>query len=224
MSVSRTQSPSFDGVAGLYETAARVYSLGLIPASKHAELAHIRSGDRVLYLGVGSGEDALTAAHRGAAVTCLDLSAKMLAKLQKRLDEESLAAELIEGNSLEHQRAEHYDVVTANYFLNCFTREPMVAQLRHAASLVRPGGLLLIADVAPPSGSLLSRGANLAYLKPSMALFCALGLIPWHENYDYSQEFAAAGLSLRQQYDFRLLGLGPAVYRTLVAEKREPTA
>jgi hypothetical protein len=93
----------------------------------------------------------------------------------------------------------------------------MASQLEHAASLVRGAGRLLIADVAPPPTAGWRRWANLGYLKPSMALFWALGAIPWHENYDYETFLGEVGFRVDRRWDFRLLGAGPAVFRTLSA-------
>ncbi|MCA9259928.1 MAG: hypothetical protein KDA61_12040, partial [Planctomycetales bacterium] len=69
---------AYNLIAGVYEFGARIYSLGLIPQSKALQLPYLHSGDRVLYAGVGPGEDALAAAERGVRLTCLDRSAGML--------------------------------------------------------------------------------------------------------------------------------------------------
>lgn len=213
---------SYDFIAASYEFLARVYSGGKIPESKLAELPHLHQGDRVLYLGAGAGEDALEAARKGCSTTCIDISSEMLSVLDRRLSREHLSAELICGDSREHDRIAHYDVVVANYFLNGFVRDEMTEQFRHAVELLRPGGLLMIADVAPAEGGLLNRWVNLCYLKSSMLLFWALSLVPWHEEYDYRENLAAMNLDLLEVHDFRLLGWGPVVYRTLVSRKASP--
>lgn len=217
------RSAPFDGWSAVYEAGAWLYSGGAIPASKRVQVELLGPGDRVLYLGAGAGEDAAWAARRGADVTCIDLSARMLARLEQRLHRAGLSARLLCGDALEHAAPQSYDAVAANYFLNCFRRDAMRAQLRHALTLLRPEGRMLIADVAPPPAGRAARWINLAYLKPSMALFWALGAIPWHENYDYEAELHALGFRTERRWDFRLLGCGPAVFRTLAA-RRNPSA
>ena len=52
---------SYDAVALLYDELAELYSLGRIRRSKEVQLESIAKGDRVLYVGVGRGADALLA-------------------------------------------------------------------------------------------------------------------------------------------------------------------
>ncbi|MFH5803619.1 class I SAM-dependent methyltransferase [Alienimonas sp. DA493] len=181
-------------------------------------------GDRALYLGVGTGAEAAAACAQGAKVTAIDRSPRMLARLRRRLDRRGLEAELILGDALAHRRTGRYDLVAAHYFLNLFEPEPMRAALRHAASLLRPGGRLTIADLAPPRGGRLERLANFAYSKAAMAAFRSLRLVPWHPNYDYAAECRAVGLRPAGEIPFRWLGVGPAFFQTVVARTpgREP--
>ena len=58
-------------VASFYEELADLYSRGRIAASKRSQLVHLAPGDRVLYVGVGRGEDALEAARKGVRVTAV---------------------------------------------------------------------------------------------------------------------------------------------------------
>jgi SAM-dependent methyltransferase len=54
------------------------------------ELLEIRADDRVLDLATGTGEIAVRAARRGAAVTGIDIAEPMLAKARSRADEEGV--------------------------------------------------------------------------------------------------------------------------------------
>lgn len=210
---------NYDRAAWFYEASANVFSAGRIRASKRYQLNHIEAGEKVLFLGVGAGEDAVLAARKGAKVTCIDISRKMLDRLQRKLDEENLAAELVCESAFEYERFGHFDVCAANYFLNVFRKPDMKRMMNHAATLVRPGGKFLIADVALPQGNLFSRVFNLVYLKAAMASFCAIGLVPWHENYDYVSHFADAGLKHQHTQWFRFVKVGPIVYQSIVATK-----
>ena len=208
---------SYDRVAGTYEFASRVFSGGKIPASKAAQLPHLAAGDKVLYLGVGAGEDAVPAAAKGARVTCIDLSAGMIGRLRRKLDAAGLDAELVVGDAFAHDRPGHYDAACANYFLNVFKPDGMRAMLRHAASLVRPGGKVMIADVAPPRGSAPAKVFNRVYAKSAMVPFWLARLVPWHENYDYAAECRAAGLEVLEEIPFRFAKIGPVTFMTVIA-------
>ena len=208
---------SYDLAAAWYDRGAHLYSGGAIAASKAAQLDAIAAGDRVLYLGVGTGAEAAAACERGAVVTAVDTSAKMLDRLRER--PHGAGAELILGDALAHRRPNFYDAVAANYFLNLFPPDAMRAALRHAVALTKPGGRLLIADLAPPRGGVLNRAVNGLYSKAAMSAFRALRLCAWHPNYDYAAECRALGLTIEREAFWRPFGLGPELFTTVVARK-----
>jgi demethylmenaquinone methyltransferase/2-methoxy-6-polyprenyl-1,4-benzoquinol methylase len=212
-------SRNYDRAAWFYEKSAKFYSTNQIRASKKSQLKYLSPGTRVLYLGAGAGEDAVMAAEAGAEVTCIDISEGMLAQVQRRLASENLRAELLCRDAFEYQPTEKYDVVAANYFLNVFRRDPMRRMLQHTATFVRPGGYYLIADVALPQGNLAAKVFNLAYLKLAMASFWLLGLVPWHENYDYPAFFAESELKLEHVDYFRFAKRGPVLFQSIVARR-----
>lgn len=212
---------NYDRAAWFYETSARFYSTNQIRASKRYQTQFINDGDKIIYLGAGAGEDAIMAARKGAHVTCIDISQGMLDRVQRRFDAENLSVELICGDAYQHDRIGHYDICAANYFLNIFRREDMRRMLNFSATLVRPGGKYLIADVALPQGNLLSRAFNLFYLKLAMGSFWIMGLVPWHENYDYPAFFDAAGLKLDTVEYFRFAKQGPVLFQSIVATRRD---
>ena len=172
----------------------------------------------MLYLGVGA-EDAEMAARQTVQLTCLDISPGMLAQLERKLRSNNLEAELICGNALEHDRKGYYDTVVCNFFLNCFQEPDCIRMLAHAASLLKEDGKLLIADVAAPSGNALARSFSTAYIKTGMFFFWLQGMVSLHGIYDYRQYFKRSGLELVESTGFRLAGIGPLVYETIVARK-----
>lgn len=211
---------SYDRAAWFYEKSAKLYSTNQIRESKRYQLNHIGRGDRVLFLGAGSGEDAVMAARKGALVTCIDISQGMLNMVRKKLDMENLDADLVCVDAFEYAPTNKFDVVAANYFLNVFRRKEMARMLEHTASFVRNGGKYLIADVSLPEGSLISRSFNFLYLKLAMATCWTFGLVPWHENYDYPKFFGAAGLEFKNVALFRFAKKGPVLFQSIVATKR----
>ncbi|MBE7183716.1 MAG: class I SAM-dependent methyltransferase [Methylobacterium mesophilicum] len=212
------KSRNYDAVASFYELLANAYSFGLIRRAKMVEFKYLKPGQRVLYLGVGSGEEAVTAARKGLEVTAIDLSSAMIERLRGRLARKGLRAELIVGDALLHRPREPYDAVCGNYFFNVFGPGDMPRVLRHAVSLVRPGGRLMVADMAPPP-----RGARglltWAYLKFGLSFFWLLRLASQHPIYDFRAYGAREGLELEAVRDFGLRGLGMPLYRTVVMRR-----
>lgn len=212
---------NYDRAAWFYEKSAKFYSTNQIRASKRYQLNYIDSGDKVLYLGAGTGEDAVMAARKGARVTCIDISQGMLQRVQQRLASEGLTAELICQNAFDHQQIGYYDAVAANYFLNVFRHDEMVRMLTYTTKFVRPGGRYMIADVARSQGNLLAQVFNICYLKLGMVSFWALGLVPLHLNYDYCSLFADAGLELDEVEYFRFAKKGPVLFQSIIASRSE---
>lgn len=212
---------NYDRAAWFYETSAKIYSTNQIRSSKRYQLNHIQPGDRVLYLGAGTGEDAIMAARAGADVTCIDISQGMLDRVQHRFEAESLNVNLICANAFDYVCEAPFDVVAANYFLNVFRRHDMEKMLQQTARFVRPGGLYLIADVARSQGNLLAQAFNIVYLKTAMISFWLLGLVPLHENYDYVSRLASAGLQHQHTEFFRFAKVGPILFQSIVAQRIE---
>jgi demethylmenaquinone methyltransferase/2-methoxy-6-polyprenyl-1,4-benzoquinol methylase len=208
---------SYTSVASFYEAVANLYSCGQIAAAKRAQLREMRPGDRVLYAGVGAGEDAVDAARLGARLTCLDLSSAMLSRLEARLAGAGQSAEIVCSNAFQHHRPGYYDVVCANFFLNCLSEAAMHDMLAHLATLLRPGGKLLIADLALPQGRFFYRCLQRVYSRVANVIFWVIGLVPLHPIYDYRRHLATVGLKYADAQPFRLLGLGPIAYESLTA-------
>jgi demethylmenaquinone methyltransferase/2-methoxy-6-polyprenyl-1,4-benzoquinol methylase len=200
---------NYNRVAKVYEALGYIYAGRRIYDAKASQMDEIRPGDRVLYAGVGPGEDAVLGARRGARVTCVDVSAGMLRQAQSRFEHDSQCAEFLNCDVLDHDRQNHYDVVIVNFFLNVFAEDDMQRMLRHLATLTRFGGKVLISDFMPPEGNLVSRSAQRVYWGVTNLFYCLLSLSAWHPVYDYPAYFASAGLSLERVRRFRLLSKSP---------------
>ena len=150
---------SYEIVAPFYEELARMLSLGRIGAAKRSQLDAFAPGTRVLYAGVGSGEDAEQAVRFGLDVVALDLSPRMLARLRGRLGDRAGDVRFHCEDFLAH-RGGPYDALALNFFLNVFDAFEVERVLDHALALLGPsGGRIAIADFAPPRNA-LERAAN----------------------------------------------------------------
>jgi len=208
----------FDKVARFYEFLAALYSTGQIAASKAWQVHQLKAGQRVLYVGVGAGEDAVLAADRAVELTCVDLSKKMLARTERRLATAGHSATLLCDDIRNLHRYGQYDVVVANYFLNCFTPGDLRGTLRHLVHLLAPAGRLMIADVAPISENWLFRIIHRCHHAIAIRSFHALGLVPLHPIYDYEPLLREVGLGVVRRAGFRLAGVGPIAYQSLICQ------
>jgi ubiquinone/menaquinone biosynthesis C-methylase UbiE len=183
---------SYEIVAPFYEELARALSLGRIGAAKRSQLEAFAPGARVLYAGVGSGEDAEEAVHAGLEVTALDLSPRMLARLRERLGGRACDVCFHCEDFLAH-RGEAYDALTLNFFLNVFGPVEVERVLDHAVGLLEPaGGRVAIADFAPPRNG-VERALFELHYRPLLWASWGLGLAALHPIYDYRTLLAARG-------------------------------
>lgn len=172
-----------------------MYSLGRIRKAKLAHLVEVEPGDRVLYAGVGRGQEAVEAARRGARVTALDRAPAMLRRLERRLASEGMKADLVEADLFQCQLPRHgYDHVVAHFFLNVFSPEQMRVALSRLAGLVAAEGRLVIADFGP--------WARWAYYRPVSLAAWLLALAALHPIYDYRLELETLGFRLSRQDAF----------------------
>ncbi|MCC7415792.1 MAG: methyltransferase domain-containing protein [Acidobacteria bacterium] len=137
-----------DFVYKVYEYLAPVYDytigLGLHPGRLDAiSRMRIRSGDRVLEVGVGTGVN-LSLYPRDCAVTGVDLSSKMLEKARKRVIRKGLRnVRLAEMDAANLRFADHsFDLVYAPYVISVVP-DP-VAVTREMLRVCKPGGRIVI--------------------------------------------------------------------------------
>jgi len=211
---------NYNRIACVYETLGYIYSGRQIHDAKASQMTELRVQDRVLYVGVGPGEDALLAARLGARVSCIDLSTGMLRQAQSRMAREGLGAEFLHGDVLDHRRTGYYDVVVVNFFLNVFSEQEMQRMLCHLATLVQEGGKLLISDFMPPQGGGAARAAQAVYWGVTNLFYYLLRLSAWHGVYDYPLYFERAGLALTNVRRFRLLKNSPLGFWSVTATRQ----
>ena len=212
---------SYDHLAWFYDGLAHVGSLGQIYALKRAQIAEMESGSKALYVGVGSGDDAVLAAKSQARVTVLDLSPRMLDRASRQFNAAGVnhSIEVICADVLTHQRPGYYDVVVANFFLNVFGEVIMQRVLAHLVTLLKPGGKLIIGDYSIPRGSFPRRIIQRGYFYLSTFSFWLARGSTLHPIYDYPQYFCALNLRTLAITNFQVAVLFPASFATITAVK-----
>ena len=205
-----------DRIAPVYDLLARLWTGGGILRASTVIADHVRPGDRVLMAGVGGGRDAAVLARRGAHLTLVDLSARMLDRAATRVFEAAPDAqvELVQDDALNVDLPPH-DVVCAHYFLNLWDLEGATEALRALRRHLVQGGLVSIADFRPlpPDAGLLQR---VHYAVPAR-VFSALGLCAAHPVHDYGPLLAPLGLQPLRTRDVPVFGWGPRWHRAWIA-------
>jgi ubiquinone/menaquinone biosynthesis C-methylase UbiE len=139
----------FDAVVATYETWAEPLSARLAKAA--LKRTSVKSGDRVLDIGAGTGALALQAAALGARVTAIDISSAMVARLTQRLAPyPECKALVMDGQALTFEESTFdaaFSILSTTLFAD------WGVALDEAVRVVRPGGWIGIVHWASPQGS-----------------------------------------------------------------------
>lgn len=138
-----------------YDRGLRILTLGRLEKAYDRLASHVVEGQKVLDIGCGTGALALRAAQRGAWVRGIDVNAQMLEIAQHRAEEAGLAdtVEVREIGVVElaNEEPETYDVAMSGLCFSELTDDELAFTLKQVLRILRPGGLLLVADEVKPA-------------------------------------------------------------------------
>jgi demethylmenaquinone methyltransferase/2-methoxy-6-polyprenyl-1,4-benzoquinol methylase len=164
----------FATIADRYDLITVLLSYGQDRRWKHrlATLVPDPAGARALDLACGTGDIAYELAARGARVTALDITPRMLALARRRPESSTRRVGLVAGDMMALPFADGcFDVISTGYGLR---NVPILQEAVHEiARVLRPGGLMLSLDFNRPRHALV-RTVYLWYLSITGA---ALGWI-----------------------------------------------
>jgi len=139
-----------------YELGIRLLTFGSVDRAYERLTSRIESGQRVLDLGCGTGALTLRAARRGAQVKGIDVNPEMLEVARAQVQKAGLAerVELVEMGvaELDGEKPQSYDAVMTGLCLSELSHDEIRYTLEQVRRILRPGGLLLIADEVTPRG------------------------------------------------------------------------
>jgi demethylmenaquinone methyltransferase/2-methoxy-6-polyprenyl-1,4-benzoquinol methylase len=167
----------FAAIAQRYDLLNDLQSFGLHRRWKHrvVELAGVQPGRRALDLCCGTGDIAFALARRGAEVTGLDFSSRMLevaeARRLKRAKSKTQNLIFIQGDAEQIPFSDAmFDLVTVGYGLrNLVSWEKGLAEMHRVA---RPGARIIVLDFGKPANALW-RNLYFGHLR------CSVPLIGW---------------------------------------------
>lgn len=137
-----------------YDRGIEILTLGRVDRAYDALTGLITAGQRVLDVGCGTGALTLRAARRGAVVRGVDPNPEMLAIAEKKLAAGGLSdrVELAEMGvaELDAEPADGYDVAMSGLCFSELSPDELAFTLSQLVRLLKPGGLLLVADEVVP--------------------------------------------------------------------------
>jgi 2-polyprenyl-3-methyl-5-hydroxy-6-metoxy-1,4-benzoquinol methylase len=142
-------------------------------------LAELAAGGDLLEFGAGTGRLLIPLANRCRTVVGVDLSPAMIG----RVDATDLPsnAELLVGSMVDWTTDRRFDVVACvfNTLLEIAGQEDQYRALHNAASLVKPGGKLVVENVHPPLRSLAAGSRVIPHEVPGADLCLVTQTLDW---------------------------------------------
>jgi SAM-dependent methyltransferase len=144
--VLRRRRATFDGVAETYDAARPRYPRAVV--DDLVALCGVRSGDRVLEIGCGTGQLTVELARRGLDVTAVELGSALAAVARRNLAPFP-KARVVPGAFEEYAVPEPVDAVVA---ASSFHWVPPEVRVARSAAALRPGGSLAVVEVRHVAG------------------------------------------------------------------------
>jgi ubiquinone/menaquinone biosynthesis C-methylase UbiE len=199
-----------------YELGIRLLTLGRLEKAYGRLASHIERGQQVLDLGCGTGAMTLRAAKRGAKVKGIDINAQMLEIAGQRVHEVRLTetVDLVEMGvaELDGEEAQCYDAVMSGLCFSELSEDEVTYTLKQVARILRPGGLLLIADEIKPQG-LVKRLIHSLIRVPLAALTYVITQQTTHPTSNLTERLTDAGLLIVSAHVSPLGSFGEFVAR-----------
>ena len=137
-----------------YDRRMDRFSRGKVARIKEAVVAEIPERAKVLEIGCGTGELAAMLIARGATVTGFDLNPEMIEVAREKIEEEGLGNRFTLGemgvDGMDLFPSSCFDAVVSTLSFSELSNDERRFTLRHAERVLKPGGLIVIADEVVP--------------------------------------------------------------------------
>lgn len=186
-----------ESVPSRYDKGVRILTLGQIDKLYDRLTSHVRSGQTVLDIGCGTGALTLRVAAKGANVKAIDVNPRMIEVARKRVSEADLEQNIefceMGVAELGNEEAASYDIVMSGLCFSELTEDELIYTLNEVHRIMKPGGLLLVADEVRPV-SILKKILNWTIRTPLVILAYVLTQTTTHPLTGLQERITKSGL------------------------------
>ncbi len=146
---------AFEGSPGKYDLGMRLVTFGTVDRLHEQIVASVKTGDKVLDVGCGTGALLSLLARKDVEVTAIDRSQEMIDAARERVARDSAGAPIaLSRNTVMEAdmlfRDGQFDCVILSLVLSEMTEDEQAWALGQCARLLKSSGLLIIADEFRP--------------------------------------------------------------------------
>ncbi|MGD8762317.1 MAG: methyltransferase domain-containing protein [Desulfobacteraceae bacterium] len=185
-----------------YDRLINKASRGHIMSIKKTVVAELVPADRILDIGCGTGELTAMLAVGGAFVEGFDINAKMVAVAQEKIREENLEKTVsIHQTGVESMDGfpdSAYDAVVSTLVFSELSDAERHFTLKHCARILKPDGLILIADEVVPQKK-LKKVLHAIIRLPMLLATYLVSRTTSHPITDLAGEISAAGFTIQKE-------------------------
>ena len=185
-----------------YDRLITGVSLGRIRSAKKVIAAELSSARHILDIGCGTGELACMLAGQGASIHAFDLNPKMIAFARQRSEtqnlEDKISFQKMGVHAMDHLPADDYDGVVATLVFSELSDDERQFALKHANRVLKPDGIIAIADEVIPQ-NILQKMAHLLFRIPMLAATYLITRTTTRPLRNIRADLAAAGFIVEKE-------------------------
>jgi len=182
-----------------YDRGIALLTRGAVGAAYDRLAGYVQPGHRVLDIGCGTGALTLRVALRGAQVVGIDVNPQMLEMARRQIEAAGLSDQVelrqLGVAELDKDAPAGYDAALSGLCFSELTDDERRYALAQTWRLLKPGGLLLLADETTPQ-DWLRRIVHLLLRLPLAAITYLLTQTTTHAVPDLPAAVTAAGFSI----------------------------